>query len=382
MTSGTTGTDLVVLGVSVVGDEIASVVRRAGAAAAGDAIIASNIVDLPDASPAAAAAAIRELVESVPFTVDETTIVCAEPGTREHLASVLRPHPNSPLWLATVEITDFSAAMAAVARTRPSDAVTAVVNLDRHGAPALGTCVALIDQTTGEVLGTASNPGASNPGADSAASTAPVTDPQGAAAVAAMVARTTGGTAVAAVICTGAGAQLPGIVPALEYAMERPVSVAELPALALAAGAAAPTPMATLVPVPARPRNLTGLRWWALGGVIGLAVVLGAIALTAMFAGSRAAAPSTVAPSTETVTVTRAPVTVMRSPRTRIQIQTQTVTEAKVETTTVTPPTVTRTEEATVTETAAETDTVTETTTETVQFPGGPVVGGASNSGG
>ncbi|MGV9827248.1 hypothetical protein [Gordonia sp. NPDC003429] len=376
--SGVVRPDPVVLGVSVVGDEIASVVRRADPGSGGDEIIASNMVDLPDASPGAAVAAIRELIESAPFPVDEMTISCAQPQTRDFLAATFRPGPGNPAWYAVTKVEDLPPAMAAVARANPAGAgAVAVVNLDRRGAPAVGTCIALIDQTTGEVLGVADHSDAAL-GGD--AGNLPVTDPQAAGAVAGMIARTNGGGRLSSVVCTGAGAELPGVAPALEYSVQRPVIIADMPALALSAGAASPPAPTALIPVPRQRSSSSGLRWWLLGAAIGLAVLLGAIGLTALVTTSDSGGSSPAA-TPSTVTVTGEPVTVTRNGGTRTETETATVTDTDVRTTTERPPTVTRTEATTVTETETETQTETRTeySTTTVTVP---QAGGAADEGG
>lgn len=379
------GTGPVVLGVSVVGDEIASVVTRS--AGGGDEIAASNLVDLPDHLPESAAAAITELVESVPFEVDHLVVSCTRPSTRDYLAQTFTPGPSTPAWYQSTSVDDISTAMVAVALRSPGGAgATAVVNLARPGQPADGVCVALVDHTTGQLLDTRDN---------STTQGIPVTDPQGADEFARLILSADGGSRLSSVVCVGAGAELPGVAPALEYALARPVSIAEMPALALAAGAAA-TPAATTVmpasesvaggytaaPIRA-PRDATGLRWWALGAVIGVAVLLGAIGLTALHAsGDDNSATSDSPASTVTVTDTPQRATVTRQDD--AVTETETETRREVRTTTVTPPTVTRTTEApaaTQTETQTVTDTATVTTTVTVTEQSGGGEGGQGGEG-
>lgn len=73
----------VVLGISVVDDQIASVVRDADGH-----ILASNLVDLPDPSAPAVETAIVELVESVPVVVDQIGVSVSREDVRKHLAQV------------------------------------------------------------------------------------------------------------------------------------------------------------------------------------------------------------------------------------------------------------------------------------------------------
>ena len=381
--SGAGPTGPVSLGVSVVGDEIASVVIRSGAGGA-DEIAASNLVDLPDYLPESAAAAITELVESVPFEVDHLIVSCSRPSTRNYLAQAFTPGPSTPPWYRITSVDDIAGAMLAVARSSPGGAgVTAVVNLARTGEPADGVCVALVDNTTGQLLDTRDN---------STLEGIPVTDAQGADDVARLILDADGGSRLSSVVCTGSGAELPGVAPALEYAVTRPVSIAEMPALALAAGAAATPAKTTVLPAgdseqgayaaaaPARaPRDATGLRWWALGAAIGVAVLLGAIGLTALHASNdnESATPNTT-PSTVTVTDTPQQATVTREGD--AVTETQTETRSEVRTTTVRPPTVTRTVEAPA-GTETETATVTETSTVTVTVPGQSEGGGEQGQG-
>lgn len=369
-TSGRDPGGSVTLGVSVVGDEIASVVIRPGAG--GDEIAASNLVDLPDYLPESAAAAITELVESVPFEVDHLIVSCSRPSTRNYLAQAFTPGPSTPSWYQITSVDDIAGAMLAVARSSPRGAgVSAVVNLARTGEPADGVCVALVDNTTGRLLDTRDN---------STLQGIAVTDPRGADEVARLILDADGGSRLGAVVCTGSGAELPGVAPALEYAVTRPVMIADMPALALAVGAAATPARTTAIPAgepggsafaaaPTRaPRDATGLRWWALGAVIGVAVLLGAIGLTALHAsGDDAAATPDSAPTTVTVTDTPQRATVTREGE--VATETATETRREVRTTTVRPPTVTRTVQApAVTET--ETETTTEIRTTTVEVPG------------
>lgn len=369
--SGAEPTAPVSLGVSVVGDEIASVVIRSNGGR--DEIAASNLVDLPDYLPESAAAAITELVESVPFEVDHLIVSCSRPSTRNYLAQAFTPGSSTPPWYRITSVDDITSAMLAVMRSSPGGAgVTAVVNLARTGGPADGVCVALVDNTTGQLLDTRDN---------STVEGIPVTDARGADDVARLILDADGGSRLSSVVCTGSGAELPGVAPALEYAVGRPVSIAEMPALALAAGAAATPPKTTVLragdsepaayaaATPTRaPRDATGLRWWALGAVIGVAVLLGAIGLTALHAsGDDTSARPDTTPTTVTVTDTPQQATVTREGE--AVTETQTETRSEVRTTTVRPPTVTRTVEAPAA-TQTETTTVIQTTTVVVTEPG------------
>lgn len=337
----------VVLGISVVDDQISSVVRDADGH-----VLASNLVDLPDASAAGAEAAILELVDSVPVEVDRIGISASRADVRDHLARAFAPGAGTgPSWTEKVVVTGYAAALAEIACTHATrGGVVAVVDLDRDAAPAAGTTLATVDTSSGAVLGTTDfAPG----------EIASVTDPDAATRLATAVTRLPRGRDITSVIVVGPGAQLPGIAPAFEYAAQRPVTVADNPALASALGAADAAVVAAAAP-PVAPRTSTGRRWWFVGAAIGAAVFLAAVGMTLILT-----AESTVAePAPVTVTETPAAVT-----STEEATVTETATETSVRTTTVTstPRPVTRTE--TVTESAPETYTVTET--ETVTAPAG-----------
>lgn len=337
----------VVLGISVVDDQISSVVRDADGH-----ILASNLVDLPDASAAGAEAAIVELVDSVPVEVDRIGISASRADVRDHLARVFAAGAGTgPSWSGKVVVTGYAAALAEIACTHSTrGGVVAVVDLDRDAAPAAGTTLATVDTSSGAVLGTTDF---------ALGEIASVTDPDAATRLATAVTRLPRGRDITSVIVVGPGAQLPGIAPAFEYAAQRPVTVADNPALASALGAADAAVVAAAAP-PVAPRTSTGRRWWFVGAAIGAAVFLAAVGMTLILT-----AESTVAePAPVTVTETPAAVT-----STEEATVTETATETSVRTTTVTstPRPVTRTE--TVTESAPETYTVTET--ETVTAPAG-----------
>ncbi|MFW0786419.1 hypothetical protein AAFP35_18125 [Gordonia sp. CPCC 206044] len=347
-----------VLGISVVEDQVASVVRDAGGE-----IIASNLVDLPDPSAQSAETAIGELVGSVPYEIHRIGVACARPATQNYLQANLAPDPTRPAWHDKVVVTDMPAALAEVARAQfGSRGIVAVIDLDRAGVPSPGSSVVTLDSATGEVLGTAEFAYGS-PG--------PVTDPDHAGAVADAMTSAPGGSSVTSVLLTGPGAEMPGVAAAMEYALARPVTVAPQPALAPAVGAAV---------IGARRSPVGGAsnrRWWLIGAALVGAVVLGAIAASAVLAGvdsgKEAAPPSTVTAPPSTITLTETP-----EPVTKTQTETEQVTatpdrETVTRTRTVTPSDQPTEEPSTVTETATETETVTETTTTRgTGFGGGP----------
>lgn len=340
-----------VLGISVVDAAVTSVVRGG----AGE-IIASNIVDLAEPSPIAAQVAITELIESVPFAVDQIFIACARPSTGTFLADAFGVKPGAPAWASKVSVADLPIALAEVARAEQTrGGIVAVVDLDREGVPVAGRSIITVDTTNGTIIGASEfNHG----------SPAPITSPDGANAVSDAVVTMPGGAAVTQVLCCGPGAELPGLSPALEYAVSRPVNVVSMPTLATATGAAiaalrtAPVapPAPAPAPVPARTTN-NSTQWWLVGAGIVASLLLGGI-VGALLAGGGNDEPEVVA-TTSTVTQTEEAETI-----TETQAP-DTETVVRVETSTVTAP------PSTTTETTTETlppSTVTETETETVEI--------------
>ncbi|MEO9329740.1 hypothetical protein [Gordonia aurantiaca] len=351
MTQGPEGGGLpgsVVLGISVVDDQIASVVRDADGH-----VLASNLVDLPDSTAPGAEAAIVELVESVPVVVDRIGVSVSREEVRTHLARAFAPAtPGAPEWAANVTVTGHASALAEIACTHATrGGVVAVVDLDRDAAPAAGTTLATVDTTSGAVLGTADF---------TAGQLGPVTDPDGASRLADAIGGLPRGREISSIVVAGPGAEVPGIAPAIEYAAQRPVTVADNPALTSALGAADAAAIALGAPEPAPHRASTGRRWWFVGAAIGAAVFLGALALTLVVA----AEADTPEPTPVTVTETPAAVTVTADAAT----VTETETEVRERTTTVTSEARPVTRTTTVTEEAPEqaTVTITETETETV----------------
>ncbi|WP_168701647.1 hypothetical protein [Gordonia paraffinivorans] len=338
----------VVLGISVVDDQIASVVRDADGH-----ILASNLVDLPDSSAPAVEAAIVELVESVPVVVDQIGVSVSREDVRKHLAQVFGSDTAADSWYSRVVVTGYASALAEIACTHATrGGVVAVVDLDRDAAPAAGTTVATVDTTSGAVLGTADF---------TTHRLAPVTDPDGASGLATAVAKLPRGRDITSIIVVGPGAEMPGIAPAFEYAAQRPVTVADNPPLASAIGAADAALVALSAPA-AGPRVSTGRRWWFVGAAIGAAVFLGAVGLTLILA----AEGDTPEPVPVTVTETPAAVTVTADAKTVTQTETETE-RARTTTVTSTPRPVTRT--TTVTEEIPGPFTITETETTTVEVP-------------
>ncbi|MGC5248633.1 hypothetical protein ACPXB3_17120 [Gordonia sp. DT219] len=372
-----------VLGVSVVGDEIATVVRDA----TGE-IVASNHAELADGSPPAVLDALTELVGSAPFRIAHIVITCARSDVRSHLDFSVNA-PGRPDWASAVSFIDLPHALAQAVR-RDGTGEVAVVALDRAGALVRGTSIALVDATHASVLG------AAEVAPDHAL---PVTDPVGAGWLVAHLDSLTGGSTVAGVLAVGSGAQMPEAVSAIEAATGASVTVAPAPVFALAQGVtevitadtraipvtsavaaapAAPTAAAAVAGAKPTARHGSGFRWWIIGGAAGLAVLLCLIALVALFStrggdDAPAAVTSTVSvpgPTTE--------VTVTRTSRADAEtvVDQQTVTRTR----TVTPPpvsnTVTQTATVTATATVTEQETVTSVVTTTVPVPAAGDSGG------
>lgn len=355
-----TRADTTALGISVVDDQISSVVR------AGDGtVLASNLVDLAETTADQVTAAIEELVASVPMDIDQIGIAVADDALRTHLSSAFTPGPASADWYSKLEISDFPTALVEVARAQATrDGVVAVVDLDRAAAPSIGPSAVTVDVATGRLIGT------SVFGRDDAV---PVTEADGASALADTVTTMPGGERLTSVLCTGPGAEIPGVAPAFEYAVQRPVTIADQPTLAPALGAAelagiaeAPTTLTRVA------SSSTGRRWWFIGAAIGAAIVLGAIAITAVLAAEKGVTES----STVTTTVTATP-----STRTVVRTEAaETVTETATRTTTVTSTGRPVTRTRTVTETAEPaTTTVTETVPQTPEIPGNPYENGTGD---
>nr|WP_261977675.1 hypothetical protein [Gordonia sp. NB41Y] len=204
-----------VLGVSVLGEEIAMVVRDA----TGD-IVASNLVELTDGAPASAAAAFADLVESAPFRVADIVIACARDDVRAHLESVMHG-PSAPAWASSVGFVDLPSVLAQAAR-READGVVVAVALDGSGAVAAGRTIALVDASHGTAVEALEVP---------VGQQVPVTYPEGLQPLADYLAA----SSVPRVVCVGSGADTPGVVGAIESAGVR-VTVVPAPVFALAQG--------------------------------------------------------------------------------------------------------------------------------------------------
>ncbi|GAB18726.1 hypothetical protein GOEFS_062_00350, partial [Gordonia effusa NBRC 100432] len=340
-----------VLGIAVVDRQIASVVHDAEGA-----LLASNLVELDVESPSTVEAAINDLVESVPYEVDSIGLACADPHLMETLAQRFVLTPGRPAWYELVTVTDVAPALAQVAiaeSQRPG--TVAIVNLDENSAPAPGLSIVTVDTATGAITAQSDFDAQHDTAQPSA-----VIDPAGANTVADAVSSLPGADTLTSVIFTGPGAALPGVAPAFEYAMQRPVQIASQPLYSIASGAAVVSTQlpahTTVEPVDYERANR---RRWAIiiaavAGAFFIALIAGVAVLFGTGKAQRAIEGPTVSVTTATVTSTQPGRTV-------------TTTEVRqgdttVRTQRVTPPrtTITRTVPGAGT-TVTETQTVTET---------------------
>lgn len=351
-----------VLGIAVVDRQIASVVHDADGA-----LLASNLVELDVESPSSVEAAINDLVESVPYEIDSIGIACADATLTETLAQRFVASPGRPGWYDLITVTDLAPALAQVAVSQGHRSGTvAIVNLDENSAPAPGLSIVTVDAATGAITA-----GSNFDREHTADQPSAVVDPAGANTVADAIASMPGGDAVTSVICIGPGASIPGVAPAFEYAVQRPVQIAEQPMFAIASGAAALSQQFPAVaPAVDDSYDRANRRRWmmiiaAVAGAFFVASIAGIAVLFGTGTAQRVVEGPTLSVTTETVT---------KIPPAKTVTTTETdEREPTTHTRTVTPPraTVTRTirgDEQTVTET------VTETETETVSGGGLPQI--------
>lgn len=352
-----------VLGVSVVADEIATVVRDA----TGE-IVASNHVELADGSPASALEALRELVDTAPFTIDHIVATCARVDVRAHLEFSAHA-PGGPAWGSAVSFIDLPHVLAHVARGEGTGVIGALA-LDRDGSLAVGSSVALVDAQYATVRGAVDV---------AVGDSIPLTQPAGARALAGYLRSLSRGPGPTRIVAVGSGAQLPEVITAISSATGASVFVGGAPVFALAQGATeAITAETQVIPVMPAPIPMpfgghsgeattairpSGARWWIIGGAAGLAALLCMVALVAVFTTNNNDAPAAVT-STVTAPGTTTEVVVTRTGRP----DTETVTNEQTVTRTLTPPAVTSTVAQTTTETATVTvqQTVTSVVTSTV----------------
>ncbi len=218
-----------VLGIAVVDRQVASVIHDADGS-----LLASNLIELDLESPGSVEEALHELMGSIPYDVDSIGLACADSALTESMMQRLAPGPGRPDWYNRITVTDVAPALAQVAVTEgTSGGMVALVNLDESSAPTPGLSIVTVDSATGAVKARSHFDQAHSHDEPSA-----VVDPVGANTVAGAIASMPGGDAVTSVICTGPGASIPGVAPAFEYAMQRPVQIAQQPVYAIASGAA------------------------------------------------------------------------------------------------------------------------------------------------
>ena len=346
-----------ILGISVIDDQISSVVRGADGG-----ILASNVVDLPDPSSQAATTAVTELIESVPFEIDRIGVCCARPATQNYLASAFTPGSGRPGWYQKVWVSDIPSALGEVARLEmPDRGIVAAIDLDRNAVPSPGLSIVTVDSATGEVLGI-SEFAYGSPG--------PVTESAGAGAAADAIRSSPGGSAVTSVVLTGAGADVLSAASAIEHAVGRSVAIAHEPELATAVGAAVAAHRVPITKVGAG----SARRWWLIGGAAAAALLVIGVTSAAVFAGV-SEVQSQTPPTTSTVTVTAKPVTriVTKTPPPR----TETITETEY----APAETITRTTRVPAPNAPVETETVTETATVTEYAGNGGNQGGGNQGG-
>ncbi|MFT4127658.1 MAG: hypothetical protein QM662_15695 [Gordonia sp. (in: high G+C Gram-positive bacteria)] len=352
-----------VLGASVVGNEIATVVRDA----TGE-IVASNLVELSAVTPTAVVAGFAELITSAPFAIDQVIATCARADVRAGLEAAAAA-ADAPAWMSSMALVDEPVALAEVAR-REATGMVAVVALDQGGVVA-DRSVAIVDAATGAICDVGRLPGERS---------APVTEAAGASDLATTVSALPAAASASTVLCLGSGAASPEVLAAVAAATGRQAIASASPVFALAQGAidvlsgetrqlpftaaspspAADVPMAatvlTAATAPARPKP--GLRWWLIGGAAALAALFFATVALALLAARDSGTTASAVTSTVTVPGTSTEITTGR------RVVTATVTEENVVTVTMTPETQTQTERET--ERQVVTRTVTETLNNTV----------------
>ncbi|MGK9272730.1 hypothetical protein KXR83_17230 [Williamsia muralis] len=277
-----------VLGISITDLEIASVVADS---VTGE-VLARNFVELTGPSPGIAFDAIYQLVESAPITPSAITIACSDSGMQlaidDILAAkvvpdfILPPNPADssagpikPAWFARTTVVGTPLAFAELATTQfGSRGVVVVADLDTTGALFTGQSVALIDTSTRTVVGASAVSGFGE--------RLPVTEPEGAQTLADAIAVIPNpSNAVHGVVVVGPGAQVLGVAPSLEYALQLPVQLVDDPQYAAASGAA-------MVAAAAVGHSRDNNRWVLLSASAGAALLLavGVIIAVVMTGGS------------------------------------------------------------------------------------------------
>lgn len=278
-----------VLGISITDLEIASVVADSGTGE----VLARNFVELTGPSPEVAFAAIHQLVESAPITPSAVAIACSDSGMQLAIDQIVaarvmpdfilpaNPAADSsagrsrPAWFARTTVVGTPRAFAELAPAQfGSRGVAVVADLDTAGALFTGQSVALIDTSTRTVVGASAVSGFGE--------RLPVTEPEGAQTLADAIAVIPNpSNAVHGVVVVGPGAQVPGVAPSLEYALQLPVHLLEDPQYAVARGAA-------MVAAAAVGHSRDNNRWVLLSASAGAALLLavGVIIAVVMTGGS------------------------------------------------------------------------------------------------
>lgn len=276
-----------VLGISITDLEIASVVADAGTGE----VLARNFVELSGPGPDLAFDAIYQLVESAPIAPSAITVACSDSGVQLAItdiiaAGVVPPfivpadsvdagQEPKPSWFPRTTVVGTPLAFAEVAAAQfGSRGVVAVADLDPTGALFPGQSVALVNTDTRTVVGASA---ISALGARLA-----VTEPDGAQTLAdaiGVIPNPSGG--IVGVLAVGPGAQIPGVAPSLEYALQLPVQITEDAQYASAYGAA-------MVAAAAVGVSRDNTRWVLLSAAAGAALLLavGVIIAVVMTGGS------------------------------------------------------------------------------------------------
>jgi hypothetical protein len=283
-----------VLGISITDLEIASVVAEAGTGE----VLARNFVELTGPSPESAFDAIYQLVESAPISPSAITIACSDSGMQlaidDIIAGGVLPDflgptdtadsasgPIKPSWFSRTTVVGTPLAFAELATTYfASRGVVAVADLDMTGALFAGQSVALIDTSTRTVIGASAVSGFGE--------RLPVTEPEGAQTLAdAMAVIPNPTNMVHGIVVVGPGAQIPGVAPSLEYALQLPVQLVDDPQYAAASGAAMVAAAAVGV---SRDTN----RWVLLSAGAGAALLLAVGVIIAVVMTGGSSTPETV----------------------------------------------------------------------------------------
>lgn len=277
-----------VLGISITDVEIASVVADAGT---GD-VLARNFVELTGAGPDLAFDAIYQLVESAPIAPSAITVACSDSGVQLAIADIIAAGvvpsfivptdaaESKPSWFRRTTVVGTPMAFAEVAAAQfGARGVVAVADLDSNGALFPGQSVALVNTDTRTVVGASA--------ISSLGDRLPVTEPDGAQTLAdamGVIPNPSGG--VFGLLVVGPGAQIPGVAPSLEYALQLPVQITEDAQYASAYGAA-------MVAAAAVGVSRDNTRWVLLSAAAGAALLLAVGVIVAVVMTGNSSKPET-----------------------------------------------------------------------------------------